>query len=136
MQIFPKTKGFCNKRGLFRKKITLFNKNCIYILRKNSNPKYWVLERKNVFWKKKNRDPCLIVMVCYIHSLQVHYGKPGLQEVATFARCIFSSLTFPKKREKHQNVCILQAGQPSSHDGNFDRGRLPRYPQVEISFCL
>ena len=26
--------------------------NYIYILRKNSNPKYWVLE-KNDFWKKK-----------------------------------------------------------------------------------
>ena len=71
-------------------------------------------------------------MVGYIYSLQVHYGKPGLQEVATFARCVSSSLTFPKKREKYQNVCILQAGQPSSHDGNIDRRRLPRYSQVKI----
>ena len=41
-----------------------------------------------------------------------------------------------EEKGKYQNVCILQAGQPSSHDGNFDRGRLPRYSQVEIFFSL
>ena len=46
MQIFPKTKGFCNKGGLSRrKKLALLNKNYICILRKNSNPEYWVLEK-------------------------------------------------------------------------------------------
>ena len=52
MQIFPKTKGFHNKRGLFREKLTLFNKNYICILRKNFNPGHWVLDKKNDDWKK------------------------------------------------------------------------------------
>ena len=49
MQIFPKTKCFCNKHGPFRKKLTLINKNYICILRKNSNFEYWVLEKKNKY---------------------------------------------------------------------------------------
>ena len=41
MQIFPKTKGFCNKWGFLEKKLILFNKNYICILRKT-----WFLEKK------------------------------------------------------------------------------------------
>ena len=56
MQIFPKTKGFVTKGGfLEEKKVTLLNKNYICILRKNSNPKYWVLEKKPILGK--SRDP-------------------------------------------------------------------------------
>ena len=59
MQIFQKTKGFCNKLGLFRKKLNLFNKNYICIPRKKSNPGHWVLE-KTIF-EEKNRDPCIYI---------------------------------------------------------------------------
>ena len=38
MQILPKTKGFCNKRVLLRKKTHFFNKNYICILRKTQIP--------------------------------------------------------------------------------------------------
>ena len=55
MQIFPKTKGFCNKRGLFRKKLTLFNKNYIYILRKKLKSPILGF-RKNPIYGEKNRD--------------------------------------------------------------------------------
>ena len=46
-----KLKVFVTNGG-FLEKITLFNKNYICILRKNSNPKNWVLEKKKIFWKK------------------------------------------------------------------------------------
>ena len=53
MQIFPKTKGFCNKQVFFRKKkLTLFNKTTFTFLEKNSNPLYWVLEKTRFMEKK------------------------------------------------------------------------------------
>ena len=61
MQIFPKTKCFCNKHGPFRKKLTLINKNYIYVPIKNSNFEYWVLEKNPIFGK--NRYPCFNVDV-------------------------------------------------------------------------
>ena len=60
MQIFPKTKGFCNKQGLIWKKNSpFFNKNYVCILTKKSNPEYWVLDEKKIFGEKKNIDPWL-----------------------------------------------------------------------------
>ena len=60
MQIFPKTKGFCNIRGRFRKKLTLLNKNYICILRKNSNPEYRVLEK--IRFLEKIETPELLII--------------------------------------------------------------------------
>ena len=48
-----KLKVFVTNGGFLEKKLTLFNKNYICILRKNSNPEYWVLEKTQFLEKKK-----------------------------------------------------------------------------------
>ena len=58
MQMFPKTKGFHNKWGLFGEKLTLFNKNYICILRKNFNPGHWVLDKKLMIGKNRPLENC------------------------------------------------------------------------------
>ena len=47
-----KLKVFVTNGGFLEKKFALFNKNYIYILRKNSNPEDWVLKNK-IFGEKK-----------------------------------------------------------------------------------
>ena len=47
-----KLKVFVTNGG-FLEKLTLFNKKPIYILRKNSNPGHWVLEKKTIFGRAK-----------------------------------------------------------------------------------
>ena len=56
MQIFPKTKGFCNKRGLFRKKSLFSIKTTFTFLEKTQIPNIG-FQKKTDFWKKKIETP-------------------------------------------------------------------------------
>ena len=55
MQIFPKTKGFCNKRGLFRKK-SLFSIKTTFTFLEKLKSQILGFRKKSDFGK--NRDPC------------------------------------------------------------------------------
>ena len=57
MQIFPKTKCFCNKHGPFRKNSLFSIKTTFAFLEKNSIPETWVLEKKMIFGRKKIETP-------------------------------------------------------------------------------
>ena len=71
MQIFPKTKGFSNKRGLSRKNSLFSLKTTFAFLEKNSNPEYWVLEKNPILGQY--RDPCFLHS-CMI-TLRPNYRK-------------------------------------------------------------
>ena len=51
MQIFPKTKGFCNKRGLFRKKSLFSIKTAFTFLEKTQIPNIGFYKKTNFFEK-------------------------------------------------------------------------------------
>ena len=51
MQIFPKTKGFCNKRGLFRKKSLFSIKTAFTFLEKTQIPNIGFY-KKTYFFEK------------------------------------------------------------------------------------
>ena len=94
MQNFSKTKGFCNKQGLFRKKITIFNKNYICIPIKASNHEYRVFEKKRFSGEKKR--PLLIVPRAPPRAPVVQKRRTIFLCRTTFQLETFSKSTSPK----------------------------------------
>ena len=71
MQLFPKTKGFCKQRGLFRKNSLFSIKTTYAFLEKNSNPEY-ILFEKNRFSEKIETPASVSIMLFGSCHLSCH----------------------------------------------------------------